>query len=531
MNDDADRLLDPRRSRRDRHRRGGGRHGEDDRARRAHPERAGGGRARIDQIVAVTFTEKAAGELKLRHQAGARNGAPAGGRSRGPGEPDGRDPAPRGGARQHDPRLLRRPAARASGRSRGRSAVRRADRAARRAPVRRRVPQLAARAARGSARGRAAGAQAQRVVARRTRQGRRTDRSAAARRARAGRVARLRRRVAARPVRSRRGARPRRLRASASSPRCPRRPRPARDPLFLDTRPVRELAHEIETVMRLGVARLRRLGSARDRPRAEPEPEARPARPRAGVRPRRGARRRVGRVRVADERARRVSARGRRRSRRAAARGARRRARRDTRSSSAAPARSISSICCCARATCSSAMPQVRRAFQSRFTHLFVDEFQDTDPLQAEILLLLAADDPAERDWRRVDARAGKAVSRRRSEAGDLPLPPRRRRDVSGGLRPARVARRKARVPAHQLPRDAGDPARRERRVRAGDGRQSRDAAGAVRRAVHAPARIGRRSRRSSSCRSPSRTVSAASPATPSRSRCRRPSAPSCTGS
>ena len=30
----------------------------------------------------------------------------------------------------------------------------------------------------------------------------------------------------------------------------------------------------------------------------------------------------------------------------------------------------------------------------SRFTHFFIDEFQDTDPLQAEILLLLAADDP-----------------------------------------------------------------------------------------------------------------------------------------
>src|SRR5262245_50199612 len=32
----------------------------------------------------------------------------------------------------------------------------------------------------------------------------------------------------------------------------------------------------------------------------------------------------------------------------------------------------------------------VRRGFQRRFTHIFVDEFQDTDPLQAEILLLLA---------------------------------------------------------------------------------------------------------------------------------------------
>lgn len=39
--------------------------------------------------------------------------------------------------------------------------------------------------------------------------------------------------------------------------------------------------------------------------------------------------------------------------------------------------------------------PTVRRDLQQRFSHLFVDEFQDTDPLQAEILLLIAADDPA----------------------------------------------------------------------------------------------------------------------------------------
>ena len=52
--------------------------------------------------------------------------------------------------------------------------------------------------------------------------------------------------------------------------------------------------------------------------------------------------------------------------------------------------------------------PRVRRAFQSRFTHIFVDEFQDTDPLQAEILLLLAADDPAEGAWRRITPVPGK---------------------------------------------------------------------------------------------------------------------------
>jgi ATP-dependent exoDNAse (exonuclease V) beta subunit len=54
------------------------------------------------------------------------------------------------------------------------------------------------------------------------------------------------------------------------------------------------------------------------------------------------------------------------------------------------------------------AHPGVRRTFQARFTRIFVDEFQDTDPLQAEILLLLAADDPAEGDWRRVVPVPGK---------------------------------------------------------------------------------------------------------------------------
>ena len=50
----------------------------------------------------------------------------------------------------------------------------------------------------------------------------------------------------------------------------------------------------------------------------------------------------------------------------------------------------------------------VRRELQRRFTHLFVDEFQDTDPLQAEILLLLAADSPDADDWRRARPVPGK---------------------------------------------------------------------------------------------------------------------------
>lgn len=50
----------------------------------------------------------------------------------------------------------------------------------------------------------------------------------------------------------------------------------------------------------------------------------------------------------------------------------------------------------------------VRTHLQQRFSHLFVDEFQDTDPLQAEIILLLASDDAAETDWLNVRPRAGK---------------------------------------------------------------------------------------------------------------------------
>ncbi|HTV02124.1 MAG TPA: UvrD-helicase domain-containing protein [Luteitalea sp.] len=50
----------------------------------------------------------------------------------------------------------------------------------------------------------------------------------------------------------------------------------------------------------------------------------------------------------------------------------------------------------------------VRADFQRRYQRLFVDEFQDTDPIQAEILLLLAADAPGTRDWTRVRPVPGK---------------------------------------------------------------------------------------------------------------------------
>ncbi len=51
---------------------------------------------------------------------------------------------------------------------------------------------------------------------------------------------------------------------------------------------------------------------------------------------------------------------------------------------------------------------RVRLDVQEQFTHILVDEFQDTDPLQAEILLLLASGDPTVRDWTRAHPRPGK---------------------------------------------------------------------------------------------------------------------------
>jgi ATP-dependent exoDNAse (exonuclease V) beta subunit len=51
---------------------------------------------------------------------------------------------------------------------------------------------------------------------------------------------------------------------------------------------------------------------------------------------------------------------------------------------------------------------EVRADLQRRLTHIFVDEFQDTDPLQAEIVLLLAAADPAVGRWQDVAPAPGK---------------------------------------------------------------------------------------------------------------------------
>jgi ATP-dependent helicase/nuclease subunit A len=50
----------------------------------------------------------------------------------------------------------------------------------------------------------------------------------------------------------------------------------------------------------------------------------------------------------------------------------------------------------------------VRADLQRRLTHIFVDEFQDTDPLQAEIVLLLAASNPTVSRWQDITPAPGK---------------------------------------------------------------------------------------------------------------------------
>ena len=51
--------------------------------------------------------------------------------------------------------------------------------------------------------------------------------------------------------------------------------------------------------------------------------------------------------------------------------------------------------------------PEVRAALQRKYRWLFVDEFQDTDPIQAEVIVLLAATPGSESDWMRVSPRPG----------------------------------------------------------------------------------------------------------------------------
>ena len=153
------------------------------------------------------------------------------------------------------------------------------------------------------------------------------------------------------------------------------------------------------------------------------------------------------------------------------------------------------------------------RNCSSVYQRIFVDEFQDTDPLQAEILLLLAADPPSAIGE---GAPARQAVRGGRPEAVDLPVPPRRRAAVS--TRICRELRRRASA-SEELTSSTrstdGDPGVRQRGVRAARFRITCRS----RAASEGP----RSSRRSSRCPCRSRTARAI--CRTSRSRSARPNA------
>ena len=110
---------------------------------------------------------------------------------------------------------------------------------------------------------------------------------------------------------------------------------------------------------------------------------------------------------------------------------------------------------------------EVRRHLQARYRHLFIDEFQDTDPLQAEIPVAALGRRPGPG---RLDAgRSGcrQAVPCRRSEAVDLPFPPGRCRALPGGQGETRGARCRGPAPCDQFPVRGADPAAGQRGLRA----------------------------------------------------------------
>ncbi len=122
----------------------------------------------------------------------------------------------------------------------------------------------------------------------------------------------------------------------------------------------------------------------------------------------------------------------------------------------------------------------VRRYLQTRFDRIFIDEFQDTDPIQAEILMLLAAEDPDEADWQKVSPRRGKLFI-----VGDPKQAIYRFRGTDVGTYwqvSGQVSERGGqRAAAHdELSQRAGDSALRECRVQIGNGRRYAHAAGGV---------------------------------------------------
>ena len=169
---------------------------------------------------------------------------------------------------------------------------------------------------------------------------------------------------------------------------------------------------------------------------------------------------------------------------------------------------------------------EVRAEMQGLFDHVFVDEFQDTDPLQAEIILYLCEEKPVAKRWQDVVLAPGRLTLVGDPEAVDLPLPPRRHLRLRVGPRHRGEGEAPSRSPHRQLPvaagahrpperplrRDPGQAGGREARLRrrGRDRRQStarRRPAGQgeeVRRGAPLPDRRTARRTRTASSRPPS---------------------------
>ena len=188
---------------------------------------------------------------------------------------------------------------------------------------------------------------------------------------------------------------------------------------------------------------------------------------------------------------------------RAAPRSRSRRAERAAR----APASSSSTTCWCWPAHVlrdPGTAPRCAPRCTTRYQRLLLDEFQDTDPIQVELAVLIAADDPTPpaTPWQEVDPEPGPAVLRRRPQAVDLPVPPGRHRRCSCG-RATRFGGDEPRRAHHQLPhrragRRLGQPRVRPAHPADGAGASQPALRAARRRARPAPpvGPAGRRARR-----------------------------------
>ena len=442
------------------------------------------GRAEVGEIVAVTFTEKAAGELKLRLRERldrARTDASAdSGRA---GAPRRGAQGPRGGARQHHPRLLRRPAARAPGRGA------RSIRSSRSSPSPRRRGSSTRRSAAGCRSSWPTRREGVRRALRRSALSAASDgadRSAAQRGVGPRAVARLHRGLDAAAVRSRAARSTRRSRSFTRSRRSrvtAVRRRTIR--CYAGTEPIRRLSDEIALQRSSGEddgdGGLRRLGGGARRSLEGPDVRQREDGTRRGLCVRRRARPRAA---GPCARSRRVSINSgwppTPTSRRCSSSDLRGAIDRYDELKARGGALDFLDLLLGARDLVRD-NAQVRRGFQARFKRIFVDEFQDTDPLQAEILLLLAADDNGETDWRRARPRPGtlflvgdpkQSIYRfRRADVGVY-------REVCDRLTALGA---KLAAPQHELPQRPRDPGVREQRVRPGHDRRPADAPGALR--------------------------------------------------